>query len=90
MDEIEGYYHRRMGPAWPEPWQWPESKGFLFHRHHVVLPRAPGRMVSLNAKTHDLVSAMAGFAPPVTGQTTVAEGYKPWNTPMLTVDSGGS
>lgn len=90
MDEIEGYYHRRMGPAWPDPCQLSEPKGFLFHRHHVVLPKVPGRMVSLSARTHDLVSAMAGFAQPVTDQTTAAEGCRPWNTPMLTVDSGGS
>lgn len=88
MDRIDIFYAHRMGPTWHEAMGWPVPKGLLPSQHQVGRPSPPGRMASLDAKAHDLVSAMAGFAAPAIGQTTLADWYRPTIVPMLAVDGG--
>lgn len=66
-----------MGPAWHEALRWPQAKGFLLNQHQVGLLKPPERIARLDAKAHDLVSAMAGFAAPAIGQTTLTGWYRP-------------
>ena len=43
----------------------------------------------IDARIHSLVDAMAGFAPPAPGQTTLhAASYPPTLAPMITADGG--
>ena len=88
MDRIDIFHAYRMGPTWHQAMGWPEPKGFLPSQHQVGLPKPPERMARLDSKAHDLVSAMAGFAAPAIGQTTLADWYRPTIAPMLAVDGG--
>lgn len=88
MDRIDIFYAHRIGPTWHEALGWPEPKDFLLNPHQVGLLKPPERMARLDSKAHDLVSAMAGFAAPAIGQTTLTGWYRPVILPMIAVDGG--
>ncbi len=88
MDRIEDIYRELTGRAW-RSYQFPLAEDLnVVSPHHAVQIRPVMGHTLLASKVHALVSAMASFTPPAVGQVAHAGAFKPWNTPMLTVDGG--
>ena len=88
MDRIEEFYREWWGRPWHRYLLDPKEDGALGNDHHTVHIAPVMGHALVASKAHALVSAMASFSPPAVGQGGHTEPYKPWNTPMLTVDEG--
>ena len=59
------------------------SNWYLGSQYHVEQFRSSDGKTLLDAQVHNLVSAMAAFAPPPAGQTSLAANYLSWLAPTI-------